>query len=133
MLDNRPEEIQIAIKELEEAEAKITRSGSIEKYSRSLEELESYKEDYPEYAVLIDNLKNTYINRLIDLLYTRRPELDADSWVAIFSTIMLKNKTIFSEKLNSKSEIKEYFIHYFGLASEKTPPELEKIMHDLFM
>lgn len=132
MLEKLPEEIMDAVRDLEKAENQITRNRSITEYLNALDDLELCKEDFPEHNTYIENIKTTYINRLIDLLYTQRPELDAKSWLAIFSTIMVKNKALFSEKLQLDDNIKEYFVHFLGLYIDETPAELEKILIDNF-
>lgn len=129
----RPEEIQDAIKTLEEAERKVANGIAIEEYVEALDTLNELIDDYPEHSEFIKNTTTSYIRRIIDLLYNNRPDIGQMDWLSLILALFVKNKSITVGIVKENELIKAYFIELLGLWTEKAPSELKDVLDEMLL
>lgn len=129
----RPEEIQDAIKTLEEAERKVANGIAIEEYVEALDTLNELIDDYPEHSEFIKNTTTSYIRRIIDLLYNNRPDIGQMDWLSLILALFVKNKSVTVGIVKENELIKAYFIELLGLWTEKAPSELKDVLDEMLL
>ena len=131
MRPDLPEELRDALDTLQATEKKAVNGVGIESFTQALAALNECVDEYPEHKKFIENVTSSYIRRIIDILYSSRPDIDSISWLDLILALFVKHKNITVQIVKENHALKTFFVELLALWAEKTPSELRGVLDEI--
>ncbi|HBI48068.1 MAG TPA: hypothetical protein DDX93_05055 [Smithella sp.] len=131
MKSDFPQEIKEALNNLNAAEKKVVSGSGIKFYAETLDALNEYVGEYPEYKEYISNVTTAHIRRIIDILHDNKPEIDLNSWVYLIIMLFVRHKNATLNIVKERKHLRLYFIEILSLWAGIDKAALKDLLDEL--
>lgn len=112
MKSDFPQEIEESLSNLNSAEKNVVSGSGIKFYAETLDTLNEYVGEYPEYKKYISNVTTAHIRRIIDILHDNKPEIDSKSWAYLIIMLFIRHKNATLKIVKERKYLRLYFLRY---------------------